>query len=134
MRMANKGTNAAQTCGQRCADLYRKQRMAENTRTCEECGKNFKQYAPGAKYCLRCKDLVRKQTRHTRVADLPPRKFAQRQYQVLETFDIDFAELSTMCSEFPTMDCPECDPMSNRMDNGVWFEVVERKTKTRKAS
>ena len=157
LRSTNKGVNARRTCGSKaCAGALRKREMEKNIIICEKCGRAFGQYASGAKYCKECikekkqikctvcgkrfrsynpaqktcgdRDCINLLNSRTETTRL--RRIATHEP---DTFDIDFASLHTMNAEFPTMDCPECDPLTNRDFTGVWIETNEPK-QTRKAA
>ena len=49
-----------------------------------------------------------------------------------EPFEVDFSQLHTMNSEFPTMDCPECDPLTNRMYEN-WIVIAQPQPKRKAA-
>ena len=147
MRAANKGASATRTCSRPCAHKLRKREMAKHVLICEKCGKPFNQHAATAKYCLECgrapqtcavcgkafrsrhiaqktcgaKDCINEHKSRTETTRL--RRIATHEP---DTFYIDFSQLHTMNAEFPTMDCPECDPLTNRDFNGVWIETHEQ--------
>lgn len=147
MRATNKGRNATQTCGKKCSDELRKRNMAKNVLICAKCGKKFSQHGSGSKYCLECgrapqtcavcgkafrsrhiaqKTCGAKECIATHKSAVCKTKYRELNAQQPDTFDIDFSQLHTMNAEFPTMDCPECDPLTNRMFNGVWIETHEQ--------
>lgn len=149
-RTCNKGVNARQTCSNECARALRGANMRRNVIVCAKCGRAFNQHSPGAKYCTACAAKPQKcavcgktfSTRNVMQRTCGARKcilahkskIATARHRVDDLFDINFAELSTLIAEYPTMDCAECDPMTNRMQNGVWFEVQEKPKQTRKAA
>lgn len=40
---------------------------------------------------------------------------------------------TTNCPEYPSWDCPEMDPMTNRQPNGVWFDAPKPKRRRKRA-
>lgn len=138
MRQCNKGLSATQTCGQKCADDLRKRNIAKTIIECACCGKPTPKRGATGKYCINCSTRMKRkrnlEAQKVRQTEQKEIKIAEKRKAIVESEPIDVCAMQTLISEYPTMDCPECDPMSNRMDNGVWFEVVERKTKTRKAA
>lgn len=40
-----------------------------------------------------------------------------------ESLVCQWDKMTTRNMEFPRMDCPQCDPLTNRMEAGVWVDV-----------
>lgn len=52
-----------------------------------------------------------------------------------ESFPCQWPWMTTRNPEYPRMDCPECDPMTNRMCNdGLWVDWVRRKHRRKEAA
>lgn len=91
--------------------------------TCAFCEKHFVRTAGGQLYCsMGCQKEAKERNRRLNVK------------KVLDKNGyLCFSTLRTSLSEYPTMDCPECDPMTNRMENdGVWIQTPEQRGQLQK--
>ena len=114
-------------------------------RTCEWCGKEFmpavwSQLTCGSKSC---------QYKQKKKAEAKRKSGETRDYQLIQEYAMPdpwkpytddrqnvWPALSTTITGYTSFDCPECDPMTNRMETeGVWFEACAvKKEKARKAA
>lgn len=137
-RQGNQGESATQTCGQKCADDLRKRNIAKTIIECACCGKPTPKRGATGKYCINCSTRMKRkrnlEAQKVRQTEQKEIKIAEKRKAIVESEPIDVCAMQTLISEFPTMDCPECDPLTNRMQNGVWFEVQEKPKQTRKAA
>ncbi len=118
---------ATRTCSIECSHRLRKRteaaRLAQTApRKCVICDKEYRSSNKQQMTCGKRKCINAYNTLHQR-----NRRHEQRISAYSEPFDIDFSSLHTLSAEFPTMDCTECDPLTNRDFNGVWIETHEHK-------
>lgn len=111
------------TCGgARCAAAMRKLNASTEVRKCKQCGDEFKA-TPGEKKEF-CTKACKKEW--TDAQDAAKRAAA---------VDCPFSWMTTRSNEYPRLDCPECDPMTNRMHNdGLWVDWVRRKHRKKEAA
>lgn len=111
------------TCGgSRCAAAMRKLNASTETRTCKQCGDEFKA-TPGEKKEF-CTKACKKEWTD-----------AQEAAKRAAAANCPFVWMTTGVNEYPRMDCPECDPMTNRMHNdGLWVDWVRRKHRKKEAA
>ena len=104
-----KSKDSRKTCSAKCSALLRK-KHTENTvrakgkRHCSICGKSFVIEKFGQNECRSCTEKT--------------------DWVVYDGDPIDCLAFQTFITEFPSFDCPECDPMTNRMEPSVRVNIA----------
>ena len=101
------------TCGSsRCVYALRIQNAPKETRSCRYCRTEFETTPnSGRVFCTtECRENWNDE---------------QRLISKREPLDCPFSAMQTMVPGMPSWDCPEMDPLTNRMEAGVWIETNE---------
>ena len=101
------------TCGDaRCASMLRIQNAPKETKACRFCRTEFQTRLNSGR--VFCSDECRENW-----------KDEQRLMANAEHMECPFQSMHTMVHGISSWDCPEMDPMTNRMEAGVWIETNE---------
>lgn len=95
-----------------------KERLGAEDVQCAVCGQLFSRASSSSRVtCSRaCRDELSSQTQRGAASVVP----ALRQKK-----DAFTEPANTFCSEHPSWDCPAMDPLTNRMEPGIWVDVPD---------